>query len=523
MKYISARLTLILLVLGAVIPVAVVDIFIIIDAYQREEMYIAQGTINRARAIVSALEREFSRTQTALLTLATSTFLAKNDLAGFHTRALDVLPTLGAENIVLLDTTGQIVLTTAREFGVPLPKVPKPVLLQRILKTGQPGVSDLFVGPVAGHLIYTVAVPVRRDGEIVYSLNATGSHTQMQTLLAEQKLPASWRGLIVDNSGQVVARTPDIENYLGKPVLPELWQKITTTHEASFKSSSLETIPIVQSFSRSQATGWSVALGAPQDELLAELRRTLLQSLIKSAAALIIGLLCAWFVGGRIAHGITSLLRPAKDLGAGKAVDIPHTRFKEIHELGGAILAAAKALNQSNHDALHDALTGLPNRVLFKNVVEQQLKLCLRNNAETTILYIDLDGFKTVNDTRGHAFGDQLLQEVAVRIKHAIRSSDIAARLGGDEFAVALVNTGLHDAGIIVEKLIGIISQPYALGDTAAAISASIGVAAFPETADDCDTLFKHADQAMYAAKARGKRCYCVAASALARVAGSES
>lgn len=513
---------MILLVLGAVVPVAIVDLFIIYDADQRDRAHIEEGTISRARAIVSALDREFSRAQASLLTLATSRLLVKDDLAGFHARALGVLPTLNVENIVLLDVTGQIVLSTAREFGTPLPKIAKPLLLQRILATGQPGVSDLFVGPVAGHLIYSVAVPVWRDGKIIYSLNATSSPGQMQGLLAEQKLPTTWHGLIIDNSGRVVARTAGIDNYLGKPVLNELWEKITAVSEASFESTSLDTVPILQSYSRSHVSGWTVALGAPLEEMHAVLRYTLHETLIKFATGLGIGLLCAWFVGGRISRGITGLLKPARDLGDGKAVCIPHTYFKEAHELGAAIMDAARALHQSNHDALHDALTGLPNRVLLKNVVEQQLALCRRNTAALAILYIDLDGFKVVNDTRGHACGDQLLQEVAVRIKGAIRSSDIAARLGGDEFAIALVNTGLNNAKIIAEKLIEIISQPYVLSDAASIVSASIGVAAFPETAEDCDTLFKHADQAMYTAKAQGKRRYCAATSVLARVAGRE-
>lgn len=175
------------------------------------------------------------------------------------------------------------------------------------------------------------------------------------------------------------------------------------------------------------------------------------------------------------------------------------------------MLDAATNLEQAQYASHHDALTGLPNRVLFHIVVNQQLALCQRDGTRLAILYIDLDGFKYVNDTHGHAAGDELLRAVSIRLIGAIRDSDIATRLGGDEFALALIHTDLEHAAVFAERLIEIISAPYPLGDIGARISASVGVAGYPTSATDVDTLLKNADHAMYRAKGMGKRRACTA------------
>jgi diguanylate cyclase (GGDEF)-like protein len=185
--------------------------------------------------------------------------------------------------------------------------------------------------------------------------------------------------------------------------------------------------------------------------------------------------------------------------------------FREAIDLGNALLDAATTLHQAQYDVNHDALTGLPNRALFQMFVSHQLALCLRNKTSLSILYIDLDGFKLVNDSYGHAVGDQLLHAVSSRIEDAIRESDIAARLGGDEFAIALIDASLENATAFAGRLVGTVSDPYQLGEIRVSVSASIGVAAYPASAKDVDTLLRSADFAMYKAKSLGKRQVCAA------------
>ncbi|WP_157803914.1 GGDEF domain-containing protein [Acidovorax sp. 69] len=185
--------------------------------------------------------------------------------------------------------------------------------------------------------------------------------------------------------------------------------------------------------------------------------------------------------------------------------------FKEANAMRQALLQASVTLRKSQYNAHHDSLTGLPNRTLFHHSIVQNLALCDRNRQELCILFIDLDGFKAVNDALGHAAGDQLLREVSQRIAKACRASDICARLGGDEFAVALIHSDLEHSRMFANQLVERVSQPYLIGGNQAEVSASIGVSHFPSTATDVDTLLHKADHAMYRAKAAGKGRVCTA------------
>jgi diguanylate cyclase (GGDEF)-like protein len=162
------------------------------------------------------------------------------------------------------------------------------------------------------------------------------------------------------------------------------------------------------------------------------------------------------------------------------------------------------------HQALHDALTGLPNRVLALDRAEQMLARARRRQIPVAALYVDIDGFKHVNDTFGHAAGDELLRVLAMRLSGAIREGDTAARLGGDEFVI-LVEGSTLDAGpeLVAERLLEVLRQPYDMNDQFGrqlSITASVGIA-LGERAS-ADELLRDADVALYKAKAAGKSCY---------------
>jgi diguanylate cyclase (GGDEF)-like protein len=156
--------------------------------------------------------------------------------------------------------------------------------------------------------------------------------------------------------------------------------------------------------------------------------------------------------------------------------------------------------------AYHDGLTTLPNRSLFNRLLSQAISQAQRNNKQLAIAFIDLDRFKQINDTLGHEAGDELLKEVASRLKGCLRDSDIVARLGGDEFVVLL--TELSDekyAGTVAQKLLIAIAQPFVLLGQDFRVSASIGISTYPQDGQDELTLTKNADIAMYQAKEDGK------------------
>ena len=157
----------------------------------------------------------------------------------------------------------------------------------------------------------------------------------------------------------------------------------------------------------------------------------------------------------------------------------------------------------------HDALTGLPNRVLLGDRLGQAIANAKRNREIFAVCYLDLDGFKSVNDGLGHAAGDQLLCEIAKRLKSVVRNNDTVARVGGDEFVILLGEMkSPDDCIVILDRLLEGVSQPVPIGNKTAHVTASIGVATFPHGANDAESLLKLADQAMYLAKDSGKSRY---------------
>lgn len=161
------------------------------------------------------------------------------------------------------------------------------------------------------------------------------------------------------------------------------------------------------------------------------------------------------------------------------------------------------------HFAHHDYLTDLPNRILFLNSLGNSVLLAKRNKYKVAALFLDLDGFKQINDTLGHDAGDLLLQEVASRLKEVIRASDTVARIGGDEFTFALHDIGSgENAALMADKIIAALSAPFDLKGQRCHVGGSIGISLYPDDADDVDKLVRQSDEAMYLAKQSGKNTY---------------
>jgi diguanylate cyclase (GGDEF)-like protein/PAS domain S-box-containing protein len=161
------------------------------------------------------------------------------------------------------------------------------------------------------------------------------------------------------------------------------------------------------------------------------------------------------------------------------------------------------------HQAYHDGLTGLPNRMLLKDRLTQGLALADRHDRRLTVMFVDLDRFKRINDTLGHALGDRLLQSVAERLTHSVREGDTVARVGGDEFSLVLpgVSRG-EDAARLAQKILSAVSQPFLVAGHELFITASIGIALYPDDGETTDALLNSADTAMYRAKDLGRNGY---------------
>ena len=169
----------------------------------------------------------------------------------------------------------------------------------------------------------------------------------------------------------------------------------------------------------------------------------------------------------------------------------------------------ASANEELTYLALHDNLTKLPNRILLEDRLHQAVQIAKRENTRFSLMFVDLDGFKCVNDAYGHHVGDALLSEVALRILTNIRSSDTLARMGGDEFVLLTQAHDPADVAGIAEKLLTVIRRPYEIGDHDCMVSASIGISIFDDDDQHQNELLMNADAAMYHAKSLGRDRYC--------------
>lgn len=174
------------------------------------------------------------------------------------------------------------------------------------------------------------------------------------------------------------------------------------------------------------------------------------------------------------------------------------------------LLTRLKRTNeQITHLAHHDNLTELPNRILFYDRLNQEIKKARRNKDSIAVLFLDLDGFKTINDTLGHDSGDTLLREAARRIVACVRDSDTVARIGGDEFTVILSSVPTRESIVsVAKKIVEAIADPFMLNGKNCRVTVSIGIALYPDNGETAEQLLKLADAAMYLAKNSGKNRY---------------
>jgi len=223
---------------------------------------------------------------------------------------------------------------------------------------------------------------------------------------------------------------------------------------------------------------------------------------------------------------IQKLSSAAREMGRGQLlVPINVNTRDEIGDLANTFKEMGENLNhyheQVRYVAYHDSLTGLPNRLMFKDYLKRATAEARRNNQELSVLFLDLDNFKRINDTLGHVVGDKLLEAFAVRLQSCLRETDVIshtplddsesvmARLAGDEFTIMLPRTtGPANAQKVSRRVLELMSEPFVVNKQELYISTSIGIALFPDDGDSVDDLMKNADIAMYHAKKSGRNNY---------------
>jgi diguanylate cyclase (GGDEF)-like protein/PAS domain S-box-containing protein len=184
-------------------------------------------------------------------------------------------------------------------------------------------------------------------------------------------------------------------------------------------------------------------------------------------------------------------------------------------QLTGAVIVfhdvsmARSMVLEMSHLAQHDSLTGLPNRLVLKDRLARAILLAHRHSGHLALLFLDVDHFKRINDSLGHALGDALLQSVAARLSASVRESDTVSRQGGDEFVILLSELARPaDAGVNAAHILAELKKVHRIGAQELRVTASVGISTYPDCGDDADALLKHADTAMYHAKEHGRDSY---------------
>jgi diguanylate cyclase (GGDEF)-like protein len=500
----SLRASLAGLVAACVIPLGLITASVVYAYYWLQRDHVYRETVLSARYLAADLDRELTAIESGLRVLVTSPELSTGDLASFHKRATDAVKGQFVSNYVLTDRQGRQLLNTKVPFGTPLPSSGRPIQLRDVFESGNFVVSDLFVGPVSRAPIIALGVPVYRGREVVYSLSIGIAPERILRVLQRRALPEGWVASVLDSSGTIVARTRDSQRFVGQRAIEQVVQHLASGRDDTIETLTVEGIPAVSSFSRSSLSNWSVAVFAPKAALEAKLYGLIAWFGTGLVAAAAIGFWLAARLAGRVTTAIRGLNEAALALGSGRPVELPRTHLIEADAVGAAILRAARILEDTQYLAHHDVMTGLCNRVLFDEVLTRQLAAAGRSGGSLAVLAVDLDDFKAVNDECGHAAGDRVLRAVGERIRQTVRGSDVAGRMGGDEFAVLMCEADASSARQLAERLVMALSEPY--GARMPCVSASVGVAVFPEDGTDATALMEYADGALYEAKRLGKK-----------------
>lgn len=492
------------LVIACILPASLLAALLIYYDYQLTYKSFIDSAMATARANAAEVDKEFALIESALVAFSTSSDFSLKDLRQLDRQARKLVAKQNIFNIVLENAAGQQLINTFLPYGHSLPYEAGSKSLNFMRASETTFISGMFSGPVTGRRMVAVGIPTKTaEGDWV-ALTATLTVERYSAILQEQHYPSHWITSVLDRGGRVVARSVDMDRFIGASAPAMVREHSRTQADSAFETESLEGKPILAVTASAKRSGWMVVIGIPLVELKADMRHKVWSLVVATVCLLGSGLLFAWKIGTTIHRAMHGLIEPALALGANLPVTSVSFGVREADEVGEALVKASAMLNRAQHQATHDALTGLANRMMFHAFLEPQFAAAQRGQATLSVLYIDLDKFKPINDTYGHAVGDKVLIEVSVRLTSQLRKSDLAARLGGDEFAVVLCADAAESAAV-ADKLTRLLAEPYNIDGIELHAGASIGIATYPASGTTIDSLLASADAAMYAVKAARK------------------
>lgn len=465
----------------------------LLDRLHREQL---AAVTERAAAAATAVDSRLAAANAALAMLASGEAARQEDPAALVAHAQRYVATQRDGTVIELHSAdGQLIYSTAAAplalaQALPVqnagPPPPEPrALLARQRTSGEPG------GVGAGYEL-TMTVPTQA----------------LNRLLQQLAWPEGWVAAVLDPQRLIVGRSQDADRFVGRPATPSLQAMLDKGAAGVFEAYTQEGVLVFTAVAPVGRSDWRVAVGAPKAVLTRDYQRTLGLLTGGASLSLLLAGLASWWVAQWLRRRVRRMLTAAEEAAAGAPDSLSQASILELEPMTEALREAHVRERQQSGEldqARHDPLTGLSTRAWLLRRAQAQLDGVHRvgdSQERHAALFIDLDGFKEVNDAQGHQRGDQVLAEVGGCILDAVRGHDLAGRWGGDEFVVWLSASPALITPVARAVAERIVQRVAMLGD---GIACSIGVAADVEGRCAVEELISRADEAMLTAKRTGK------------------
>jgi PAS domain S-box-containing protein len=421
----SIRRRLAYLVIACVLPVWIAAGFLLGRDYLSRRALTEQRMLETARSLTIVVDRELGAMQASLRALSNANSLQRGDLAAFDARARMVMEANPGADIILSNADGQQLVNTFRPFGTPLPKRNVADAVRQIYSTEMPVITNVYKGALTGRFVISVDVPVFRDGRVVYDLAMSVPADRFAAVLLQQQLPSGWIGRIYGSNQMMVARFPSAEKFTGRRANTVLGQRMREKAEGMVETINSDGIPMFNSFDRSVASGWTVAIGVPKAIMMAEIWRWLRWALAGTVLLSLSGIALALPLGRsieqieRAQRLLAAIVESSDDAIYSKNLDgIITTWNKGAERLYG--YTAAEAVGRSVslivppehleelHDVLQDVRCGEP--------VERHETVRMHKDGRRVHVTVAL---APVKDKRGEVTGSSVVAHDITRRKHA--------------------------------------------------------------------------------------------------------
>jgi len=439
-KPMKLRSHLLLLTVSALLPMVLFALVVTVVLARREAAVFERGATERTRALLTAVDAELKASEATLEGLAASRHLDTGDTRAFQEDASRVLRSQEDWlSIALASPTGQQVVNVLRPPGAALPTTREVASLERVLRTGKPAVGDVIQGAVTGEPEFSVRVPVARDGGVKYVLSASVKPRSIHALLASQRLPADWVGVVLDGQDRIVARTVADERSIGQLASDSLRAALARSPEGWFHGTTIEGAEVYTPYNRSPTTGWAVAMGIPAAVVEAGARRSMQGMAAGSLLAAALALAAALIVGQRIAGPIAHLAAAAGAVGRGERPGfVSPAPVQELNDVGRALDDAAAA-------------------VRAREEAQRQLAAIVRSSTDAIVGY-GLDGrIMAWNDAATRTFGYSEAEAIGQSIDLIVpperrgEEADILRRVANGVTVPTLETVRLHKDGARVD------------------------------------------------------------------------